>query len=517
MPVFSASGIGPDCSAPRRVAALRWRVSRGGWRLQHASAGIAAIVGYEPARLLKGDPCWTAIVEGADVFGAVEGSASDASSLTLRHAVRCADGDLRRVLEEIEIIRDARGRPIEFTSVVFDVADVAGRGDGIGVLAYVSHEVRTPLTGILGLTETLSQSSLSDEQRQMVQALSDAGVALMQMVNNMLDLSRLQAGASRLVETDFRLGELCGSVAELFRRGLPPGGPRIVVSGQCFDILLSGDAPKLRQILSNLVMNAVKFTPKGEIEIGWRCEPPAADGGIVARLFVRDTGVGMDAATVGRLFVPYAQADLGAAAGGAGLGLSISRALADMIGGRLWCESAPGRGSTFHLDVALREATQPEVARDERSMADLRHRIAAAAPRLLVADDTGANQHLLRLLLSPLNVRLQFVGDGEAAVRHAVEGCYDAVLMDNRMPRMTGPEATAEIRRLERRRGRAHTPIIGLSADSEALCLDAFRRAGADDYVAKPFSASRLLGALDGAIRITAMRRSSPCAQATGS
>jgi signal transduction histidine kinase/ActR/RegA family two-component response regulator len=483
------------------VAVLGWRREGIDWRLVRASGSVFGLLGLAADDLLSGRASWADALDDANVFAAIQSAALDQDSLVLRHDVRRADGSRLAVVDRIAVERATDGRPIAFTSTLASVADAGRRARGVDLLAYVSHEVRTPLTGILGLTETLSRSPLTLDQRRMVRALGDAGTALMQIVNNMLEMSRIEAGALRSTAVAFRLGVLCESVVDLFGRAAPADGPRLSIRGQHMDIAVVGDAPKLRQVLGNLVMNALKFTRCGSVEVEWRCAPTGRDGRIRASIAVRDTGPGMDEATVARLFRPFAQSELGAAAGGAGLGLAISRILVEAMDGRIWCESAPGVGSTFHVELPLSAAReQLEREDDGASLAVLEARIAAAAPTLLIAEDCDANRHLLSAVLQPLNARLHFAGDGVEALSAARRMRFDAILMDSRMPRMSGLDATAALRRLEARRGAAHMPVIGFSADSEATAKAAFEAAGADGHVAKPFTTLQLLRALERAL-----------------
>jgi signal transduction histidine kinase/CheY-like chemotaxis protein len=497
--MLAPARIARDATIFCSAAALRWRREDRGWRLEHVGGAIAEIVGREAEALRAGEPEWGTLVDGPDARAAVESAPAATRALTLRPSLRHADGTLRRVVEQIDIERDHEGRAVGFTSVIVRVEGVDAASAGIGVLAYVSHEVRTPLTGILGLAETLSRSPLSPDQRRLVAALREAGAALMGVVNEALDLSRVEAGAAKLVETEFRLGALCRSVADLHAGDGRADGPVLRVVGQPMDAALIGDAAKLRQVLGNLVGNAMKFTPRGVVEIGWRCEPAAAPGAVLARVSVRDTGVGIAPEAAARLFRPFAQTAEGEAAGGTGIGLAISRSLVELMGGRLWFESVPGEGSTFHVEAPFQAGRNAACAviDGEARLASLGRRIAGAPPRLLVAEDCLSNRYLLEVMLRPLGARLDFVGDGAAAIEHLFAGRFDAVLMDSRMPVMGGVEATAEIRRLERERGGAHIPIVAFSADPERPSRAAFEAAGADEHIAKPFTADRLLGVLD--------------------
>jgi signal transduction histidine kinase/ActR/RegA family two-component response regulator len=483
----------------RGVTALRWRLADGRWRLEEIDHRIAELMGRGPGELPAEEGFWRTVWGGVDVFAAVEAADRSQAAIDLRHQLRRPDGGLRCVLNRIDIERDAEGRAVGFASTLIDVTEAAAPAAGVDMVAYLGHEVRTPLTGMLGLAEALSRSSLTPQQKRLAQALSEAGTSLLHLVNNMLALSRMRADADPPAEVEFRLGALCEQVADLFAPCAAAQGSRLTISGQPMDIALTGDAHKLRQVLSNLVMNAVKFAQGAEIRILWRADPVGRGDALTARVTVSDSGPGMDAATVARLFRPFRQGEAGLAAGGAGLGLAISRALVERMGGSIRCESAPGAGAAFIVEVPLRAARSAEDSVGDLDL--LRRRIASMAPRLLVAEDCEANRRLLSVLLEPLNVRIRFVGGGAEAVGAAFPPRFDAVMMDRRMPGMDGLAATAEIRRLERRHGGAHTPIIGLSADSEAAAEAAFRAAGADAYVAKPFTTRQLLGALDRVLR----------------
>jgi signal transduction histidine kinase/CheY-like chemotaxis protein len=488
------------------VVTLVWR-REDGWRMTTATPNVEALTGYPSGDFLSGDVEWSSIIEEQDNPALYEkvgiATAGDATSIDLEYRINRRDGATRRVHDRTHILRDDAGEPLAFISYVLE-ATHSGDGAAREFLAHMSHEVRTPLSGMLGLIEALGQTRLGPQQQDILGSLREAGATLMQLVNNVLDLSKIQAGAMELDIADFRLGELCTAAEKLFSRRAAANGVTLRTRGQAMDIALRGDAGRIRQVLYNLVSNAVKFTPAGEIEIGWSLAPPEPDGRLRARVSVRDTGSGMTPEVLGRVFDSYRQADARVASefGGTGLGLSISRQLAAMMGGRLWAESEAGVGSTFHFE-ALFEASsvvRPDIVALEREEqnASARARIAAARPRVLVAEDAVANQRVISLLLEPLGAEVLIARDGREAVEMALREGFDLILMDSRMPRLGGIEATLEIRRIERERGAEPTPILALTAETLERTLRAFDDAGANGYLTKPFDPQRLIRAVAG-------------------
>lgn len=484
------------------VGVIEWRRDVG-WRVVLATANIERIVGHPAADLLSGAVDYADLIHEQDNPGVFEkigvAAARGDAGLTLAYRLITPSGETRRIHDRTVILRDAAGEPEAFVSYLIDVTDEPSDAAAREYIAHMSHEIRTPLGGMIGLAEALAATPLSPEQEDILKALNEAGAALLQLVNNVLDLSKIEAGAMTLDISDFRLGELCTAAERLFSRRAAAKGVTLTTRGQAMDIRLRGDAGRLRQMLFNLVSNAVKFTREGGIEIAWAVEPPDERHRIRARISVSDTGVGMTAETIARIFESYRQADSRTATefGGTGLGLAISKQLAAMMGGRLWVESEPGRGSTFFFEAPFEAsaAEQPELAalQREEENAAARAALAARAPRILAAEDTSANQRVLELLLGPLGVEVTIARDGREAVELFEAGRYDLVLMDSRMPRLGGIEATQEIRRFEREQARAPTPIVALTAETLDSAMTAFRAAGVDAFLPKPFEPTRLI------------------------
>jgi signal transduction histidine kinase/ActR/RegA family two-component response regulator len=484
------------------VGVLEWRRDQG-WRVVLATANLERIVGHTAADFLSGAVEYADLIHEQDNPGVFEriglAAARGDVELSLAYRLITPDGDTRRIYDRTRILRDATGEPEAFVSYLLDVTSEPRDGAAKEYIAHMSHEIRTPLGGMIGLAEALAETPLSPEQEDILKALNEAGASLLQLVNNVLDLSKIEAGAMTLDISDFRLGELCTAAERLFARRAAANGVTLTTRGQAMDIRLRGDAGRLRQMLFNLVANAVKFTREGRIEIGWAVEPPDQRERIVARISVSDTGVGMTPETIGRIFESYRQADSRTASefGGTGLGLAISKQLAAMMGGRLWVESALGEGSTFFFEATFEAsaAEQPELAALQREEANAAARAAltARAPRILAAEDASANQRVLELLLGPLRVDVVIARDGREAVELFQTERFDLVLMDSRMPRLGGIEATQEIRRFERETGRAPTPIVALTAETLDSAMAAFRDAGVDAFLPKPFEPTRLI------------------------
>jgi signal transduction histidine kinase/CheY-like chemotaxis protein len=392
-----------------------------------------------------------------------------------------------RVRGQTETLRQAK-----------EAAEAASRAKG-EFLANMSHEIRTPMNGILGMTGLALEATSVEEQREYLALVKASGESLLQLINDILDLSKIEAGKLDLESIAFDPRQLVADTMKLIEwraaqkaLALDWHVARDVPAG------LNGDPMRLRQVLLNLLSNALKFTDSGKIAVRMTVDPSstacraeaAGEGGasVILRVTVSDTGVGIAADKHETIFDNFTQADGSTTRkyGGTGLGLAISARLVTMMGGRIWVESEPGRGSTFQLTVRLTAA--PAVPRELP--------VAAAAPAfaplsVLLAEDNEVNQLLARRLLEQAGHKVTAVGNGLEALAALETGSFDVILMDVQMPELDGFAATAAIRAAERSTGR-HQPIIAMTAHALKGDRERCLEAGMDGYISKPITAQQL-------------------------
>ena len=378
-----------------------------------------------------------------------------------------------------------------------------------GFLAMMSHEIRTPMNGVLGLAGTLLDTSLSRQQRKMVEAIRDSGDSLLRILNDILDFSKLDSGQMQLEETAFSPATLTENPVSLL-------GPRAIAKGLRIEAIcdknlpmaLLGDPGRIRQVLLNLVSNAVKFTETGSVTIHAACFARDAHTATIAWT-VTDTGIGIASDRIGALFGEFIQTDVSIAHrfGGSGLGLAISKRLIEQMGGTITVESRLGQGATFRVGLRL-PITEPALEApvsvlDVVSAFETRVRQLGRSARILFAEDNPTNQFVALQLMRGFDAQIDVVGDGLEAVHAASSFLYDAICMDMRMPEMDGLAATRAIR--ERGGALASVPIIALTANAfpedVAACFDA----GMTGFIAKPVRKETLLAAL-----LTALEHAKP-------
>jgi signal transduction histidine kinase/ActR/RegA family two-component response regulator len=373
-------------------------------------------------------------------------------------------------------------------------ADTANRSKS-EFLANMSHEIRTPLNGVVGVAELLAAANLPKREHDMVEIIRSSGQSLERLLSDVLDLARVEAGQLTIEYAPFHAGDLVRSVAGLARLRADEKSLALNLHIAAeVEAWFLGDATRVRQILTNLVSNAVKFTSAGSVTI------TAETIGDQSLWFaVTDTGVGFDGVAKARLFARFQQADgsITRRFGGSGLGLAISRQLASLMGGELDCESVPGKGSSFWFAAPFECAAGPAGADGLDGGAAL---LPDRPVRALVADDHATNQTVIRMMLDQFGVEVVLVDNGLEAVERLERETFDLVFMDMQMPVMDGLEATRTIRKIELASGRRRTPVIMLSANALPEHVEASRLAGADDHVSKPVTAASLLAALSAAL-----------------
>jgi signal transduction histidine kinase/ActR/RegA family two-component response regulator len=357
-------------------------------------------------------------------------------------------------------------------------------------LATVSHELRTPMNGVLGMTELLLLSDLGEPYRENVVLIKDSALSLLSVLNQIIDYSKLETSSSKLRELDFRFEDLLTGVLSQYRRPASSKGVRIEYAvDPAVPGWLRGDSAKIRQVLGNLVNNAVKFTPSGLVMVD---VSPAPDGGrrgedgvFDVQVLVQDSGVGIEPGNMESIFESFSQVEdhLCHSSGGLGLGLAIVNRLLVILGGTIRCDSRPGKGSTFSFVIPLGrsryEANSPLAETMEGGKP-------LQGARVLVAEDDLVNQRYITRLLEKMGCAVTLARDGRQAVDALRDATFDIVLMDVEMPVLDGIEATRSIRRPETGCLDPDIPIVALTAHAmwgdEQRCM----HAGMTDYVAKP-------------------------------
>ncbi|MES2343106.1 MAG: ATP-binding protein [Pseudomonadota bacterium] len=404
---------------------------------------------------------------------------------------RSLTASFNHLLEKLDAREQALQRTLQELVEARDAANAANTLKS-QFLANMSHEIRTPLNGVLAMAEVMSMSDLAPVQRERLDVIRQSGGLLLAVLNDVLDLSKIEAGKLALLVDDFDLEAAIAPTCESFS---------VIADAKNLDLKIEvaeaargawrGDADRIRQIVGNLLSNAVKFTLQGEVSASFDV---VSDSGAL-RLTVRDSGVGIAVEKQASLFEKFTQADNSATRrfGGTGLGLAICRELTQMMGGAIWVDSREGKGSTFTVELPLERG---EAVTATSAPAPPTDSAEDGALRLLAAEDNPTNQQVLAAVMGSLGLEIDIVADGKLAFEAWRDGAYDLILMDIQMPVMDGIDSARAIRAAEREQGRSRTPIVALTANALSHQVEEYLAAGMDGHVAKPIEIAKLYEAI---------------------
>ncbi|MGA2113823.1 MAG: ATP-binding protein [Bryobacteraceae bacterium] len=482
------------------------------------------ILGYEDSEIENRSEEWLSRVHPDDIAMVQRAKGEHLERVTpyysVEYRLRAKDGSYRWVLARGQAQWDAAGHPLRFVGSHTDIteqklaeqvlkrakeeAETANRAKS-QFLANMSHEMRTPLNGIIGMSELALDTELSAEQRGYLATVKSSAESLLMTIDEVLDFAGVEAGTIELAATAFRLRQSLEETIECLgprarEKGLSleyeisPGAPEVVL----------GDAARLRQVVTHLAGNAIKFTDRGEVRLSAAVESDDASG-LCLHFTVTDTGVGIASAKLSSIFDAFTQADgsLTRRHGGVGLGLSIASKLVRLMGGTIWAENRESGGSAFHFTIRCRRAARLPAPDPRQPEQGASQGVPGRRAHVLVAEDNAVDQRVVKRMLEKSGCSTVVVGDGREAVKAVGSQAFDLVLMDIQIPVMDGCEAAALILQREQETG-AHVPIVALTAHTMTVDRERCFAAGMDAFPSKPVQTATLFQTIHGFIGVLA-------------